>query len=217
PTQDIKMDEIAAMARRHQPGLIMADRCVGGVNENFVTPEQEIPEQPLGIPWESCITLGNKWKYVPDDVYKLAGQVVKMLVETVAKGGNLLLGVGPSPLGEIPAGVENRLREVGAWLKVNGEAIYSTRPIAPFQEGSVRFTKKDNIIYAIILPDENGNMPDKISITSFTPVEGSQLELLGYGRDIKYRRLSEGFEVCLPEGLPDSYATVVKFVPAGFF
>lgn len=211
PGQDIRMDEIAAMARERQPGLIMADRTVGGVNENFITPEQEIPDKPLGIPWESCITLGHKWKYVPGDVFKPAGQVVKMLAETVAKGGNLLLGVGPSPLGEIPRDAESRLREIGAWLKINGEAIYGARPVAPYQEGNVRFTKKGGVIFAIVLPDADGTPPDKIVITSFRPAAGAAIELLGGRAALESMPLAQGFEVRLPRELPGPHAWAIKF------
>jgi len=211
PSQDIQMNAIAAMARKHQPGLIMADRTVGGVNENFITPEMEIPEKPLGVPWESCITLGNKWKYHEGDVFKPVGQVVKMLVEVVSRGGNLLLGVGPSPLGEIPREAELRLREIGAWLKINGEAIYGTRPVAPYQEGNVYFTKRGDTIYAIILPEAKGGHPDKIVITSFQPTIGSTMKLLGDQGAWDWRPVAQGFEARWPATLPSPHAWVMKF------
>jgi alpha-L-fucosidase len=214
PDQDILMDEIAARARRHQPGLIMADRTVGGVNENFVTPEQTIPDRPLGVPWESCITLGHHWKYVPDDTFKPAGQVVKMLVETVAKGGNLLLGVGPSPLGEIPKEAESRLREIGAWLKINGEAIYGTRPVPPYQEGNVRFTRKGDTVYALVLPEPDGKPPERVVIASLQPAPGSSVELLGGQGALGWKPVAQGFEATLPGRLPSPHAWVLRFTPA---
>ena len=68
--QDIDMARIAKMARSNQPGLLVVDRTVSGEYENYVTPEQTIPATPLLHPWESCITMGNSWSYVPNDHYK---------------------------------------------------------------------------------------------------------------------------------------------------
>jgi len=117
PRQDIKMAEIAAMARSHQPGLIIADRTVGGAYEDFITPEQKIPDKPVNAPWESCITLGNSWKFIPDDDYKSPAEVAAMLEGIVANGGNLSLGVGPDPQGVIPAEAAERLREIGKLVR----------------------------------------------------------------------------------------------------
>jgi len=113
PRQDLNMPELAAMARSHQPGLIIADRTVGGPYENFVTPEQTIPDKPPNVPWESCITLGNSWKYVCDDQYKSPLDVTRMRDDILAEGGNLLLGIGPDPQGMVPPKAADCLREVG--------------------------------------------------------------------------------------------------------
>lgn len=211
PAQDIRMDEIAAMARRHQPGLIIADRTVGGVNENFITPEQEIPDAPLGVPWESCITLGKGWKYNPRNVYKSVGQVIRMLVETVSKGGNLLLGVGPSPDGNIPAEDEKRLRAIGAWLSVNGEAIYRTRPIAPYQEGNIRFTRRGDTCYAILLPDADGRAPEQLTLASFRPADGSTVTLLDGALPVRWQPRDAGCTLILPQPLPPAAAWCFRF------
>ncbi len=96
--QDIDMPKIAAMVKRNQPGIIMVDRAVAGEFENYQTPERGIPDTRLTHPWESCITLGNDWGWVPDDPYKSPREVVHMLVEIVSKGGNLVLGIGPKPV-----------------------------------------------------------------------------------------------------------------------
>jgi len=215
PAQDIRMDEIAALARRHQPGLIVADRTVGGANENFITPEQEIPDAPLGVPWESCITLGTGWKYNPRNVYKPVGQVIRMLAETVSKGGNLLLGVGPSPEGEIPAEDEKRLREIGAWLAVNGDAIYRTRPVAPYQEGNVRFTRRGDAVYAILLPGADGRAPERIDLASFRPADGSEVTLLDGARPVQWQPRGAGCTLALPHPLPPAPAWCFRLHPGG--
>jgi alpha-L-fucosidase len=212
PSQDIRMDKLAAMARSHQPGLIVADRTVGGPHENIVTPEQEIPDKPLGVPWESCMTLGNSWKYVSNDPYKSPRRVIHMLAETAAKGGNLLLGIGPDPLGVIPAEAASRLREVGQWMQVNGEAIHGTRPVPPYQSGNVRFTTKAPYTYAIVLGVEGEEQRGRqISIGGVQPEAGSEVGLLGRAKPVRWEATNDGFLADLPKDAPDSHAWVLRF------
>ena len=86
PDQDIHMPRLAAMARRHQPGLIIVDRTVGGRYENYRTPEQEVPDKPLPYVWESCLTMGNPWSFKPSDKYKSTRTLIHLLVDIVRKG-----------------------------------------------------------------------------------------------------------------------------------
>ncbi len=130
--QDVDMPAIAAMARSHQPGLIVVDRSVPGEFENYRTPEQTVPAHPVDDPWESCITMGNSWSYVPHDHYKSTTQIVQLLIRIVSRGGNLLLNIGPSPDGDWDDTAYARLKEIGAWMAINSEAIYSTHPIRPY-------------------------------------------------------------------------------------
>jgi alpha-L-fucosidase len=130
------------VARRHQPGLIVVDRTIKGPNENYVTPEGLIPPHYLPYPWETCMPLGNWWNYFPNDAFKSAGVLVRNLCTIVARGGNYLVGIGPGPDGAFDPTVYARLKELGAWLKVNGEAIYGTRPLAPYEQGDGVFTTR---------------------------------------------------------------------------
>lgn len=118
PKEDIKMDQIIDKAREYQPGLIAVDRTVPGRNENYQTPELTIPKRQLDHPWESCITLTNHWGWWKDAPYKSAAQVINILTEIVAKGGSLVLGVGPTPEGTIEEEGIQRLKEIGQWLKI---------------------------------------------------------------------------------------------------
>jgi len=205
PDQDIRMADLAAMARRLQPELIIADRTVGGDYEDIATPEQEIPDKPIEAPWESCLTLGRYWKYMPNESYKSARTVIHLLAETAAKGGNLLLGVGPDAQGVIPAEAEARLREVGAWLKVNGEAIYGTRPLPPYQSGAVRFTAAGRYGYAILLQAEGAPLPrNRGVIRGLAPKAGTAVTLLGSPAPLSWRPCPEGFSLDLPASLDSS-------------
>jgi len=178
PEQDIDMPRLAAMARRRQPGLIVVDRTVTGRYENYRTPEQEVPDKTLPYVWESCLTMGDQWSHKPDDKYKSTHKLVHLLVDIVAKGGNFLLNVGPTADGELPAEAVQRLQEIGAWLKVNGEAIYGTRAIAPYKEGRTCLTQKSGKVYLIYLADKaEEGLPAEIKVKALR--RASAVRMLG--------------------------------------
>ena len=165
--QDINMPRIVKMARQDNPDLIIVDRSVGGRYENYRTPEQTVPDQPLlDYPWETCMSMGDSWSYVDSDNYKPTHQLIHTLVDVVAKGGNFLLNVGPDANGEIPEPCLQRMEEIGAWLNENGEAIYGTRPLAPYVNGRVRYTqsKDGHHRYIIYLLEEGENPPSRIEV-----------------------------------------------------
>lgn len=117
------------------------------------TPEQKTPDSPLPPPWESCYTIGGQWQYRPtNEVYKSGTEIIEKLIEIRAKGGNLLLNVGPKPNGELPIEQEGRLRELALWNFVNQEAITNTTTWGVIREGDIWYTKaKDtNTVYAFI-------------------------------------------------------------------
>jgi alpha-L-fucosidase len=216
PAQDLRMDELAAMARRHQPRLIIVDRTVGGRYENYRTPEQEVPEQPLPYVWESCVTMGTSWSYKPADKYKSTHQLIHLLVDIVGKGGNLLLNVGPQPDGELPPEAVLRMKEVGAWMSLNGEAIYGTRPVKPCKEGDIVFTLRGKTAYAISLAkDGEEGPPAQLSFSSLKPAPGSTARLLGVDQPLVWRTDAAGKTIMeMPasarEAPPCRHAFVVK-------
>ena len=122
--------------------MVIVDRTVHGPYENYRTPEQRVPPNALPYPWETNMTMTGSWGYNPDAEYKSTHQLIHVLVDVVAKGGNFLLNAGPTPEGTLEDEVYERLAEIGAWMDVNGEAIYATRPIAPFKEGKIAYTQK---------------------------------------------------------------------------
>ena len=193
PDEDIQIAALAKMARQHQPRLIIVDRTVGGEYENYRTPEQEVPDKPLPYPWETCMTMGTQWSFKPDDQYKSAFQLIHLLVDIVGKGGNFLLNVGPQPDGQLPADAIARMKELGAWLKINGEAIYGTRPIAPYKEGQIVFTQKGKFVYAIFLPEKDGDgLPGKILFSALQPKPGSKIKLLGSRKSLAWETMANG-------------------------
>lgn len=138
-----------------QPSVIVNNRVNGWspvpVPEplgDFRTPEQEIPATGWpGVDWESCITMNGNWGYNSHDQnWKSVDQLIGMLVETASKGGNLLLNVGPKPDGTFPEASVSRLRAMGAWMRVNGEAIRGTTA-SPFAKAPFRATARPNRLY----------------------------------------------------------------------
>lgn len=119
----------------------------------MTTPEQRLPKTPLPGPWETCFTLGNQWQYKPtNDQYKSGTTLINMLTETRAKGGNLLINVGPKPNGQIPIEQEERFRELALWMFVNDEAIHNVRPckVAGDKDAYYTQSKDGKYTYAIV-------------------------------------------------------------------
>jgi alpha-L-fucosidase len=214
--QDIRMDELVLKAREKQPGLIVVDRAVPGKNQNYLTPENRVPDKELPFPWESCIIAGGGWSWVPEANYMSGRQAVHMLVDIVAKGGNLLLNVAPGPQGQWHDGAYKLLGEIGDWMEVNNQAIYGSRVLPPYKEGKVCLTqKKDGSVYAIYLAEENETgMPSKIWLSSICPDKKATVSLLGVDSLLKWEKVGNGFAVEIPEQFqktpPCNYAWVIK-------
>jgi alpha-L-fucosidase len=216
-SQDIDMPLIVKNARVKQPGLIVVDRAVPGPYQNYLTPENRVPERALLFPWETCMPMGMSWSYVPNDHYKSVDRLIHLLVDIVSKGGNFLLNIGPSPEGEFSPVAYERLRGIGDWMKVNSEAIYDTHPTPPYKEGKVCLTQLDDgTTFAIYLADRGETRPpSKIWMDTVSPAEHAKVTLLGYVETpVTWRKVGEGFEADVPKEFQDHppcrYAWVLK-------
>jgi alpha-L-fucosidase len=200
PKQDLDMPRIARMARSHQPGLIMVDRTVAGRFENYRTPEQRIPDQPLPYVWETCMTMGDQWSFRADDNYKSVRTLIHMLIDIVAKGGNFLLNVGPDAQGRLPEPARARMQAMGQWLQVNGRAIYGTRPLAPYKVDNVCLTAKGRSVFALVLaPASQNSLPHTVTLPA--PRELETVRLLGSDRALTWTLEEDRVTVTIPSSL----------------
>ncbi len=202
--QDIDMKRIATMAREKQPGIIVVDRSVPGEFENYTTPEQEIPDKPLDYPWETCMTMGNSWSYVPGDTYKTAHQLIHLLVKIVSRGGNFLLNIGPGPYGDWDPVAYSRLKEIGEWMKINCEGIYNTRPVAPYSSDNIYFTQSmdGKKIYAFYLSEKDEVQPgNSVTMKNLKLQKGAKITMSGFKGTFSWRSLGDDTIVEIPNSL----------------
>ncbi len=157
------------------------------------TPEKFLPGQAPQGPWEACYTIGTHWQYVGEEKYKSAGTLINLLIETRAKGGNLLLNVGPDAHGEIPLRQEDRLREMSLWLMANHESVYGVRPWEVTKENGVWYTASEdgNTVYAFVNAPYWKRMEEKaffLRLVKGTPK--TAVSVLGQGQEVMEYDLS---------------------------
>jgi alpha-L-fucosidase len=118
---------------------------------DYDTPEQVVGRLNMNTPWESSFTICHQWAWKPNDKMKSLQQCLSILSQTAGGNGNLLLNVGPMPDGRIEARQVTRLKEIGDWLKINGEAIYNTLGGPYDPTDAYATTRKENNIYLHVL------------------------------------------------------------------
>jgi alpha-L-fucosidase len=191
--------------REIQPNIMLRNRGIGNYGD-YYTPERAVPGSKVATnkPWFCIYPLGSDFSYEPDPgKYKGAKWIIDNLIDTVAKGGGLMVGVGPSAQGEFHPEAVRQMKEVGVWLKTNREAIYATRPRdgANYGEGDhIRFTRtKDNRCVYVLLTEWPGR---ELTLTSLRPKDGSKITMLGSPATMEWSFDSaRGTAIRLPENL----------------
>ena len=224
-----KATELVRMVRALQPGIIIDNRLGGNIKArepeiyagDFASPEQIIPPEGVvneagePIPWEACITLNNNWGYAAwDKNWKSPKTVVRALVECVSKGGNLLLNVGPTAKGEIPAECLHILAQVGEWMHKNGDSIYGCGNAGLPKPEWGRFTRRGNRLYAHVLdrgigPINLRGMHGRIAYARLL-ADGSEIKLDRPWNTVDYP--DDAFITFPTAELPDEWDTVVELV-----
>lgn len=174
---DGEPDGLRELAWQLQPDTVVTRGAIS-------TPEQHIPGTAMDEAWESCLTMGTQWQYKPtNEVLMSGGRIIAKLVETRAKGGNLLLNVGPRPDGRIPVEQEERLREVALWMFVNSECIYGVRPWIVTRENDLWFThnRKTGTLYVIVMGERRWKFGEwrEITLRSVKATDRTTAGILG--------------------------------------
>ena len=197
------MQEVVRTARKLQPDCMIRWRGIGNYGD-YHTPENYIPgdESQGTMAWQVIHTLSkrNIFSYEPDEKFIREGDwIVSKLIDIVSKGGNLMIGVGPDAEGNWHPKVLESLDYTGEWLKVNGEAIYKTRPCRITSEGDVYFTRDKNntTTYAIV----EGWPGESLFVDHIAPQRGTDIYMLGYDQPLNWNKKDEGVLIKLPEVL----------------
>jgi len=174
---------------------------------DFGTPEQVVPPEGLpGVDWETCMTMNDTWGFKSfDDNWKDTRTLLRTLIDVASKGGNFLLNVGPTAEGLIPAPSVNRLAEMGAWMRVNGDAIYGTK-VSPYgQPAWGRYTAKGDRVFAHIFDwPKDGRLA--LSGLSEKP---ARVYLLADNKPLDIEQSPNGAVVHLPPVPPSTIASVL--------
>jgi alpha-L-fucosidase len=188
------------------------------------------------LPWQTDTSISNQsWGYVENDTYKSPQTLIWQLVDVVSKNGNLLLNIGPQSNGTIPNEAQTVLREIGAWLRVNGEAIYSTRPWRVYGEGPTkvaagafhdrkettytaqdfRFTTDRKYLFAIALawPESGPLLIHSLGQNSGVAIKA--VSMLGSNTKIHWSQRAEGLQIDLPQKPASSYAYSFQITAVG--
>ncbi len=171
------------------------------------------------VAWQTDTSVSwRSWAYLKDDQLKDSGYLIRTLIDAVSKNGNLLLDIGPKPDGTIPEAQEKVLLEIGDWLKVNGEAIYGTRPWIvngegptqdgggkfsesdmKYQEGDVRFTRKGNALYVLsMVPPTKPLQVTFLGKKGAPGVKIKEVTILGSTETVKWDRKDDGLTLPVP-------------------
>jgi alpha-L-fucosidase len=188
--------------------------------------------------WLTDTSIDEKsWSYVENPRYKPVNELVDILVVIVSKNGCLLLNVGPRADGTFPDEVKKRLLELGDWLKINGEAIYGTRPWVKYGEGptkqrggafsekknkvsytakDIRFTTRGDVLYTILLDHPRNEETVITSLSKHNQIRFGKVKsvsLLGSKEQIQWKQTNDGLMITAPRDYNGSYALTFKIIP----
>ena len=212
PPEVAGTDDLVRHIREMAPSILINDR-VGkdGYLCDFGIHEGNIPGSRDPRPWETCLTINRNWGYDQlDHRWASVKEIIHKTIDVVSKGGNMLLNIGPDAHGRIPEPAAQRLESLGNWLEVNGEAIYATVPYRHSANKHIRYTRRGETFYAILLerPGQHLVLPE------FTMKAGGLVRLLG-GGILGWWNTDGGICVDVSDPLPDGVAWTLAFEGIG--
>ena len=184
--------------------------------KGYETPEYQVLKKAAAEPWEACRGIGNSFGYnkqETDEQYISSDKLIDLFVDIVSKNGNLLLNVGPDAEGNIPEKQLSRLKDLGDWLKINEEGIFSTVPFATpegisDQNIRIRYTQKDANIFMFLLDKPSSNT---LVISELDNIKIAKIEFLGEkNQTLTWKKNENKVIVELPQNYPASAAYTLK-------
>lgn len=220
-------DALYALCRQLQPNVIVNNRVTvgrAGIEDangvhagDFSTPEQYIPPTGLGdVDWETCMTMNDHWGYNSHDKnWKSSKMLIQNIVDIASKGGNYLLNIGPRSDGTFPPEAVQRLHDIGAWMKVNGDSIYSTKASVfeklPWGRSTTRVDGNRTTLYLQVF---DWPKDGKLVVPGIGNTPESARLMAGHRR-LKISRAGPNLVVQLPAKAPDPVCSVVELEVAG--
>ena len=209
--------DIIKMVRKNQPNCMFRHRGLGPYGD-YQTPEHWIPSEAgtddnrvTKTVWHNIHTLGSNWAWVPNDIYEAKEESLAKLIDTVSKGGGMMLGISPKPNGTFPEETIEVLEWIGDWLKINGEAIYATRAWKQYNEGAnIHFTKsKDSKTIFLI---HTGWPTDNVESKTLGSEDIATISMIGVKEGVKWKNTGEKVIIHLSSTIkkPCEYAYCFK-------
>jgi len=178
---------------------------------DFKTPEGLIPkaEDIVGVDWETCMNIGSSWGFKSwEEKWKSPYELIKNLTSIAARGGNYLLNVGPTPLGDVPDEAKTRLHEMGKWMQVYGEAIYGTQRSLIYPTWG-ECTRKDvgnkTVLYLCV-----SEWPKDGKLIFDANYKVKKASLLHDNSTLKVDRKNRQIAIQVPQQAPNEYVSVIK-------
>jgi alpha-L-fucosidase len=215
-----KAKEIRQLLLRKNPHTFINSRLQG--YGDYATPEQGVPiTKPLNDFWELCMTMNNSWGYQPNDTnYKTANQLIRILVDCISMGGNLLLDISPKPDGTIPEKQVELLKGIGRWTNKHKEAIYGTRAGVPKEHfnGYTALSKDKTTLYLYV-----DNKPNGPLLIKGLKNKVNRIWVVGNGTKLSHKVVGKQYwstvpgllYIDLPEKVQDKDVTVIAILLQG--
>lgn len=214
PTETLRSRELAAYFYNKTSGhkdVWVNDRYGQGTRgrhgDTFISEYNIAEAQSLAHPWEECQGISYSFAYNHEDNDESLGppqRLIHRFIDIVSRNGNLAIIGGPDASGVYPANVVQRLKALGAWLKVNGEAIYATRALPPYQEGQVRYTRSKDGRFAYAICKE---WPGKsLNLNGIRADKNANIKMLGAKEPLAWHQDEQKLSIAIPDKLQDETA-----------
>jgi alpha-L-fucosidase len=214
PAETLRSRELAAYFYNKTAGrkdVAVNDRFGRGTGAKhgdfFISEYNRVTAQSSNHPWEECQGIGRSFAYDYEDDDESLGppaRLIHRLIDVVSHNGNLAIIGGPQASGVYPEYILRRLKSLGAWLKVNGEAIYATRVLPPYQEGHVAYTRSKDAKTAYAICKQ---WPGKsLTLNAVRAAEGAKITMLGVAEPLAWKQDEQGLTILLPDALQDEKA-----------